>query len=1212
MENNIENTAGPFLWNGPSLLVPVNVEALVVSKDARNLQWATSKMKYNNAQQYQNVTPSLFAGEKPEVGINLHWALPDGITHGKQQVDGTEIIYHAAPNRWLVIRYFDNTSKAWILQSDFIDTKATSPFLNPKNTTTPTSTRIGKQWNANEWPGEGGVTQEHFLTAIGPGNPGFSAFAPNMTNVFSFYDNMADILDRQVRLTYTVIGWYADANDDPLQKFTTGDEWLALMNELQWTVGEKVDIQKAVNDWVAWARENGITIDPNNPKDIYPSRTICQGMVYNVNWLGQNGAAQCGVPQYGPAVPADQQPKIAIGNTAVDALAALVEYELNQKGQDGRGAAELMEAFAYNLLYTYKEQGGEYELYRESFKAWFGDLDGEDYFYIEDSQKAGIPFIEPARLANLVLLNKKTALLTAKTHLMRGAQQDLYGNWWKKGKHATYWGTPPTGITVAQWNKILADLNTAIPKDQAAITTLQNEIGTLTTEIVQLKRDVETGLPSSQKLKENNANRFHQGNDPVVLIYGAKRAYRHGEDGRFDANDKLFTRFTGQTITGLKVMLPDQPVQPVTSANVTIPPVNLPAGKVPKETTNLCVEAYFFSTLNAEAIAKAACTLLKIAFKADYTAVVAKQQTMAWNADVYEIDKQLVTDASGFIGTIPSIISVQPWYAPWAPLYMAWEIRWFPSYTTPVNALEKWTFDPESLEYIWNERYVPASGSSFTLSGYTLITPKSAYVMEAQLEKYFEETGNFPNLKEFLNTVSNWDFLTQSISGFSDLLLTLTSDQLNKPPADIGASVGPMTQLSPIPDQSAGFFPIRAGHFQLSKIWVVDDFGQVFDPISAVGQTPASYHPVCGTGMVTPNDLKLVQLPPRMTQPARFNFKFVNGSGTSDDSIQDNQLTNPLCGWMLPNHLDRALSLYTPDGHLLGELILTGNEQVKRLRWDNAPGKNVPVGAPLSSIIENSYMRGFVEQILAKTDNAKAFEDFLQVIDETLWSVEPLGGRNNELISVFIGRPLALVKSQMQYELMNGPVFSQSWLNSTLHVTQDYNTVKFPVQVGCIQQPQDGTIGYFFDGFATFNSILAEGKTYPSGYITTNPVSLNFTDERKNVYMVVDPRGEVNAITGILPVQTNVLPGTLTEDAMANMHVAFRTGPLITDPDKLAMPLPSQMSGTWSWIQHTGVTTWEEISEIAQANQKAQLNPAYELKDGWLKLSNALIDDAKH
>ena len=1211
MENITDNTAGTFLWNGPSLLVPVNVEALVVSSASLNLPWAANKMKYNNAGKFENVVPSMFTGEKPAVGITLHWALPDGITHGRQQEGGTEIIYPAAPNRWLVIRYFDGTSKSWIVQSDYIDPQnGASPFLNPANPT-PTFTRIGKVWPADQWPGEGGVTQQHFLTAIGPGNPGFSAFSPNMTSVFSFYDNMADIIDKQSRITYTVIGWYADANDDPLQKFTNADEWLALMNELQWTVGDKVDLQKAVNDWGAWAKANGITVDPNNPKDIYPSRTICQGMAYNVNWLGKNGALQSGVPQYGPSVPADQQPLIAIGNTAVDALAALVEYELNLKKQDGRGAAELLEAFAYNLLYKYEGQGGQYELYRESFKNWFGDIDGEDYFYIEDSEKAGIPVIDPARLAKLVSLNKKTASLNIKTQLLRAAQQDLYGNWWKTGKSATYWGTPPPGITPAQWTTIQNNLKAAIPTEKTQITTLEGEIATLTSEIVQLKIDVQAGLPSTQTLKENNANRYHQANDPVVLIYGAKRAYRHGEDGRFTDDDKLFTRFTGQTITGLKVMLPDQPEQPVTSANVTIPPVNFPAAKVPKETNNLCIETYFFSTLNAEAIAKAACTLLKIAFKAEYTDVVAKQQTMAWNADVFEIDKQLVTDASGFLGTIPSIIAVQAWYAPWAPLYMAWEVRWFPSYNTPADALKKWVYDPESLEYVWNEQYNPG-GAEVKLSGYTLITPKSAYVMEAQLEKYFDDTGKFPNLKEFLNTVSNWDFLTQSMSGFGDLLTTLTADQLNKPPADIGASVGNMTQLSPIPDQSAGFYPIRAGHFQLNKLWVIDDFGQVFDPISSVGQTPASYKPVLGTGMITPNDPKLVQLPPRITQPSRFNFKFMNGSGATDDSIQENQLTNPLCGWLLPNHLDKALSLYTPDGHLLGELILTGNEQLKRLRWDNAPGKNVPVGAPLSSVIENPYLRGFVEQILARTDNAKAFEDFMKVIDETLWSVEPLGGRNNELISVFIGRPLALVKSVMQYELMSGPVFSQSWLNSTLHVTQDYDAVQFPVQVGCVQQPQDGTIGYFFDGFSTFNSILAEGKSFPSGYITTNPVSLNFKDARKNVYMVVDPRGEVNAITGILPVQTNVLPGTLVEDAMANMQVAFRTGPLITDPEKLAMPLPSQMSGTWSWIQHTGVTTWEEITHIAQANQKAQLNPTYELKDGWLKLSNALIDDAKH
>lgn len=1218
MANTKDTTTGNFLWNGPSLLVPVDVEALVVSKLAQNLQWSYNRMKYNNAGKFENVRPSMFAGaDKPGVGVTLHWALPDGITHGLQDSDSTDISYPYAPNRWLVVRYFDGKSKAWVLQSDYLDPKTgINLFLKP-DAATPTQTRVGKVWPAEQWPGEAGLQQQKFLMALGPGNPAFAAYTANINGVFSFYDDMADIIDRATPVTYTVMGWYAKAEDDPLHNFTDLKGWLALMNQLKWTVGDNNDVQKAVNDWTAWAKDNNITIDPNNPKDIYPSRTLCQGMVYKVNWLGQNGTVQSGVPQYDPSMPADKQPRIAIANTAIDALAALVEYELGLKGSDGKGAAELLEAFNYNLLDKYEKQGGQYELYREVFKAWFGNYDGEEYYYIEDKDKPTAPYIDEERLKNLVALNKKLELHNINHYLIKSAQSDLYGNWWKTGKAGTYWDGRPPGITKAQWDKIQADLKAAIPKDKEAVSKLQDANKTLSEEIVQLRDKVLQGLPSTQELKLNTGNRYHQPNEPVVLIYGAHRAYRHGEDGRFEEEETLFTRFTGQTITGLNVMIPDQKEQPVTAANVTIPPVNLIAANVPKEARNLFIETYFFDTLNAEAIAKAACTLLSIPFNASYTAIVAAQQTAAWNADVYDIDRQLVTDAAGFIGTIPSKIAVQLWLPPWSPLYMAWEIKWIPSYVNPADALKQWIFDPETLEYKWDTQY-NISGSGVTISGSSLITPNSAFVMGAQLEKYFEDTGKFPDLKSFLNTVSNWDFLTQSMSGLNELLLSLTPNQLNQPPADINTLTGDMTQLSPVPDLtpvpvtpdgSAGYFPVRAGHFQLSRLWVIDDFGQVFDPISAVGQSPASYHPVLGTGMITPGNPNLVQLPPRITQGARFDFSFANGSGNNNDTGQQNQMTDPLCGWLLPNHLDKGLSLYTPDGFLLGELLLTGNDQHMKLRWDNAPGKNVPVGAPLEDIIENDYMRAFVSQLLQQKDNAAAFIDFLDIIDETLWTVEPLGGRNNELISVFIGRPLALVRSRLKYSFMGSAAYSQSWLNTTLQVTGDYNKVKFPVQLGCLQNPQDGTIGYFHDDFSTFNSILSTQMPLASGYITDNPVSLSFDDGTKDIFLVVDPRGDVNAISGILPVQVNVLPGNLVEDAMANMNVTFRTGPLITDPDKLSMPLPSEMSGKWSWIQHTGVTTWEEISSIAQANAKARLGADYELKDGWLKLSSALTND---
>lgn len=1192
-------------------MVPIDLEALVVTSPSLNLPWACNPYKYNNTNKFEDVRPNMFQGIKPEIGVTLHWALPDGLTHGKQNNLGN-IDYPLAPNRWLIIRYYGGKTKTWVLQSDYIDPKdGLNLFLDPTQTN-PAVTRLGKTIEGSNWQGEAGLTQQKFLQAIGPGNPGFAAFTANINGVFSFRDDMSDIIDTSQEVTYSVLGWYSEAANDPLNKFTNLDEWLALMDSLQWTVGDTNDLQRAVNNWTTWATANGITIDPNNIKDLYPSRTLCHGMVYKVNWLGKNGKLQSGVPQYDPGMPANKQPKIAIANTAIDALAALVKYELIQSGEteeEAEAAAELLEAFNYNLLDKYETQGGQYELYREIFKAWFANNDAETYWYIEDTDKPQAPDIKAEKLQQLVELNQKEAIYNIKSHLLKMARQNLFGNWWKTGKAGTFWGTPPQGVTAEQWTTIQNNLKNVLPTNEAEVNQLKQDVDTLTTDIATLKAEVKKDLPASQTLKSNTGNRYHEANDPVVLVYGAHRSYRHGEDGRFDPNDALFTRFTGQNITGLKVALPEQDEQPVTTTDVTLPTIGIAADLIPKETAGLNGEDYFFDTTNAEAIAKEACKLLSITFQNSYTAVVATQQTSAWNADVYGLDKQAVADASGFIGTIPSKVSVQLWAAPWSPLYMSWEIKWIPSYNVPSDALKNWTFNAETLEYEWNSSST-ISEKGVTLSGSTIITPKSTFAMQAQLEKYFEDTGNFPDLKNFLNTVSNWDFLSQSISGLNEMLLTLTTDQLNTPPTNIADLTEEMTEQSPVPDESAGFYPIRAGHFQINKLWIVDDFGQVFNPITAVGQDPASYHPVVGTGVATPKNANLVQLPPRVTQSTRFDFNLLSGDG-KPDTLQENQTVNPIAGWLLPNHLDKGLSLYTPAGHLMGELLLTGGFNNESLRWDTAPGINVPVGAPLSESIENQYMLSFVTNLLQQTDNAAAFNDFLSVIDETLWAVEPLGGRQNELISVFIGRPLALVRTKMKYLLRDGLVYSQSWLNSTLNKTGDYEKVQFPIQVGCLQDPQDGTIGYFFDDFSTFNTLLDSSKT-KSGYITNNPVSLSLTDPDKEVFIVVDPRGDMNAITGILPVQLNVLPGPLVEEALANMNVTFRTGPLITDPAKLYMPLPSEIAGKWSWIQHTGVTTWEEITDIGQANAKARFGNNYVLKDGWLKLSNALKENSEN
>lgn len=1218
------NNTAVSRWNVPRLLVPVDVQALVVSKASQNLTWANNPLKYVNAGTFTDVVPPMVASPLPaSTGITLHWALPDGLTQGIENETG-EIEYPYVPNRWMVTRFWNGQSKSWILQSDFLDKKTgENQFLDPNRPAEAVYTRIGKAWELAAWPGESGVTQERFLRAVGPGTTTFAAYVAGIKSVFSFYDSMADLSSLSVKVTYLVAGWYANPEDDPMlgvslfgpAGFQTFDQWKLVMDRLRWSVGTDTDIEQAVNDYKAWATLHHVSFDPNVPRDVLPSQTLCQGMVYGVNWLGANGKLQSGVPQYVPGTPLRELPMIAVGNTSVDALAALVEYELNlDNGKDGVKAAEFLEAFQYHQLNSYEKQGGQTELYAEIFKAWFGSDDGQAVWYIRDPENPDPPVLSPEVQADLLSLNGQEAEVSIARRMLRDAQQYLFGLWWKQGKANTYDfpGEYPAGISSqAEWDAIKQNINDAIDPAKTAVTDYQAQVESLTASIAVLVDNIRTALHGSPLvLEENTGARYWHGNDPVILVYGAQRSYRHGEDGRFSEEGTLFTRFTGQTVFAIDVEIPGYTPPRVSPENISIPLIPGLNENFPPEMNDLSVETFFLDTGNAEAIAKEAAVLLNIPFDPSYTQIVITQQTSGWNAQMYKINPQVMANVSGIVGTLPSKVAVDPWQAPWSPLYLSWEIEWFPSYELPKEALQRWTFDETNYEYKWNVSYDPSGGASVTFSGNTLLTPKSAFTLAAELDAYLDETGEQPALREFLETTSNWDFLSQSLSGFSDMLLGLSANQLNLPPADIRILTGNETQLSPVPEmESARFFPMRAGHFRLRKIWVVDDFGQVFDPIAARSEQPSAFQPALGTGMKTETDKTLVQLPPRITQSSRLLFEFLPQNGNVHYDPADTSV-NPVCGWLLPNHLDHSLMIYADNGDVLGEMILTGTTGNLSLRFDYAPGENIPVGTPLREVVTNEFLRGFIEGVFAQSNPAAAFIALLEVIDETLWTVNPLGGRNNELTAVLIGRPLALLRAGLKYELSGGPQYNQKWTESGLKISEEYETISLPVQVGNTLDPQDGTIGYFLGSDFTRFSSLLKNQAPANPYIVNERVPLDPSSAMQDLTLIVDPRGSLNTISGILPLNQLVVPAVFVEDPLSAMDVTFRTGPLLVDPDQLRMPLPTEMTGAWSWIQHSGVTTWETIETIGQANQQARFPQSLVMRDGWLQLSGAFKPDS--
>ena len=61
------------------------------------------------------------------------------------------------------------------------------------------------------------------------------------------------------------------------------------------------------------------------------------------------------------------------------------------------------------------------------------------------------------------------------------------------------------------------------------------------------------------------------------------------------------------------------------------------------------------------------------------------------------------------------------------------------------------------------------------------------------------------------------------------------------------------------------------------------------------------------------------ELPPRLSQPARLNFRWLSADRDVGET-NDHPSTSPICGWVVTNFLDSGLEIYAADGEALGEI----------------------------------------------------------------------------------------------------------------------------------------------------------------------------------------------------------------------------------------------------------------------------------------------------
>lgn len=1175
-------------------------------------------------------------------------------------------------------------TKAWLLQSDALDPNAPSSesnsFVNPfpSEAGAIEPTRLGTKATVLEsWAGEAGTPQRLFLRALGPGEATFAAYQPGVVNVFSFYDPVfdanadyskpeyrtgADQFPENTQLTYLIAGWYSDPTHDPLygpvaswdadgdpvrslwtSENDSGGAWEALLKSLDWTVAGAGDVSDL------------------------PTQSLFHGLVYGVNWQTAS------VPPRPNSTP--QELQVAVGNTSIDALASIVSLHAANP-QLGPVEAELLEAFQYNFLRTLDQPDGRAQLDLQIRQAAYGSAPGGTFWQVVAAQTAetgtgrldpGVvpapPPLTPAQAQGLSALNINQRKLDEAARALASMQWELYATWWKQNRLAMM--TPAQRANLQQYFE-LDSISTQINQN------VQPGVGTLFQQVTDQQKIVQAlglDLPdptnpqsiqtyaagvlaldtAKLQLKPSAMPRFYQPADPVVLVAGLQASEKQGT---LDSDGPLACRLVSQAVTGVNVGKGGSVVA-VTAATAGMRAVipaptnpNLPAA-VAAGLGVLEVETFFADPSDAATIVSVGLGSTDQQIVADLSAAM-----QAGTAQIQDVTSPPAPD-----------FKFSRWSEqPWSPIYMEWEVTFYPtvqpdqmdnetdwpfaniSFAPPAQSSTGgavspsqpwWVFDGTDFQWFGE---LPATSQDY--KGRTFLTPQSTYVMIARLRKYLQEhpDANLQAVEDLIDRVGDWNFLSQRLSGLVDQFIMRDLSQSQPPDSSVAAQVG--EQYNAVPDASKGdqdtdfcsgtpyFFPVRGGFLKFVRLEVVDAFGQVVDLMLAGGNTGTGvpFAPVRGRGLVPmaqtnlPQPSELISLAPRIVQTTRLNFRFISAT---DDRYETGMYpdSNPVCGWVLPNHLDGGLSVYDAGGNAIGELMLLADMSGgTNVRWLPAPASASAVSDP--SGITNAHLRGFVSALASSTDGGAGLRNMLAAVDETLWTVDPLGGRADENLSVLIGRPLALVRAQLQLELDGQPVYNQSWGETLQQAWAGVGQIPFPVRLGSLDLYDDGLMGYFEDdAYATFNSVHTPTGFQPTAGSYLNPVGYNgnylklqfdypnYTS--KYVTLLLDPRGDVHAFTGILPAKTVSLPGSFYEDALARMAVTFRTGPVLTDASTVRIPYPTERKGQWAWVQRAGAlpADWTDpagwkSAAIVKADQQARLPDAPpRLIEGWLKLT---------
>jgi len=1265
-------TATNSLWGGPCLFTPMQIDALMVGTPNQQQNWAQVAANFPMLAQGLDPAPLPFTGRgngPPATGVHLHWTLPFGLRSGVQADSGAaDVNFPWAPNRWLVTRFFTATLgsaptvTAWVLQSDATSQNPISESTYPDSTNPFNSLYIGQETPLAQWSEPGAGTP--FLQAPGPSDLSWSAVYDNVQNVFGFHDPLTDI-SGSGNCTYAVLGWYVNPANDPLYGsaggFTTQTQWQDLMNKMRWALGSPSDQEavtaQAISAFAQWVAANPQTGAPSATPEqlIVASQTLCHGMIFGLSWTGPSTQ----YPQ--PSIlTSGAAPVVAVGSNAAESVAAYMGEVLSSQGQKAPDVENLLLAFQNDQIFDYIQdpaafaatcQENRFEL-APGGTLWTVVLPGSQANPDNTgAQEIPLDAGQTDALTNLQVMQDQ---LDEATQSFDSKRWELLSAWWKLQMIEN---TPPVDKALKTQVQTYIDqlTGTHLPGLQKLIADLQIRRDAAQTVLTSL-------LGSAYVLKSSNFSPYSRPTDPVVLVAAVSTDTKL--EPPTDFGDSLFTRFTGQSVAGITVdftgISTGTPSVNLLAANLAPALQGLTTASLPKEAMNLWTENLLLDPGNSLWLANLAFAQAQVtpttAQIQQLSARIATQQTLIWNASASVLDQQTIAEAAGLLPMfsglnvhVPSMISVSLWTPPWTPLYLDWAIEWFPSASTPQQMFSQWTLGEFDFTYTG----AAVGATSIAMQMRSQLTSNYPQGLVGKIQSFLNADPDLAifqidDLQNTVSQLSNVDVMVQSLTGFNQWMLSRVP-QATQPVTDPTVAKWTSGAFTWIPDTPNGpapvYNPLRAGHFRITNLQVVDAFGQIFPGTVQNG----AVLPIRSQALL-PNfgdDQSLMQIVPRVAQPMRLDFRLLQRDNDNQVS-NSSDLTSPICGWLLPNHLDESLAVFDSNGVGIGEILRVINDQGRALRWDPTPGTDGVLGGPPQ--IANAHLLQLVTNILnLGIDCTDPLDQLLDLIDVTLWSTDPLGPLHSGNLSLILGRPIAVVRASASFELQGEPDYRQDWASTGLMLDMDFPSVKIPLRIGDFKYSNNGSFAYYLnDNYATcyamYNysasmgslrqalhapgprtvaslrskvaaarQLVAASLTGPGqpivGYVQPAPLLQLPCGGGDQVLLtvLVDPRGELTSATGTVPFYSVALPNGPVDSALRAMQASFRMGPLLLAEDAVKVPLPAGTSGKWNWIERSGVTFWHEEGPLTPADQTARMpETPPSLREGWLTLGSGL------